>query len=197
MLQVRKLGEGLIAFSSTKWAITEAFNQALGRLCCSWVEDELDEESSRGRTTREEAIVAALERSGSKQWTCKDSGLDPLQLGSKIAAYFDLNISIIQRARPAPSESMNILILCFIWLGCFLSGNITLWQRLHMLLTLKEAPGFLMSLWKAFLLFPLAFSGWLTKTYWTRKWNLESIFSFNFFRSFFHTFCSKECIKVG
>lgn len=89
----------------------------------------------------------------------------------------DLKIPTIQRDLLAPSEELTGL-LC---------GSNVLWQRLHMLLTLKEAPGMFMTLWKAFLsAFFLAFSDCFTKTSWTKTWNLRNIFSFKFLRAFLH-----------
>lgn len=167
----------------------EAFSQrvpgsvtgALGRSCCSWVEPGLDEETPGGRKTTNHCSCLREIR---QQWMCKDSGLDPLQLGYKSAACLDLKMSIIQRGHPAPWEKLLDVYPYVSSPDC-----VALWvatphfDKGYKGCSLEKRPQG--SLWVSgrlfFLLFPLAFPDWLTKTPGTRKWNLESIFSFNFF----------------
>lgn len=101
-------------------------------------------------------------------------------------------------ALPTPPEDCLKYTHIFLYLtGLLYELQYCTWQRSHMLLTLKEAPGLFVSFWKAFLSdFSLAFSERLTKISSTRKWNLKNVFSFKFLRGFLYLLL-KRVYKSG
>lgn len=99
----------------------------LGRLCSSYLENELDGEASGGKKTREETIAAASEGSGSKHPTPKYRELgclhlpsDLLQLEYQSPACLWFENSVIQRTS-LPHQKIAWNMYFFIWLGCFMS----------------------------------------------------------------------------